>query len=95
MKRARKLLENAAARLDLPEDLAAGLPKLELTGFSKLTLTQHRGVLEYTGEAVTVALSEGRVRITGSGLSISLMNRGFLILSGALRGIELIPGGAA
>ncbi len=92
MKQARKLLEAAAAKLDLPADVAAGLPKLELTGFSRLSVERHRGVLEYSGEAVTVALEDGRIRVTGDGLSITLMNRGCLELTGALRGIELIPG---
>lgn len=88
--KARKLLERAAARLDLPGE-AAGLPKLEINGFSRLSVEQHRGILEYTGEAVTVALADGRVRITGCRLSITVMNRSFLTLTGKLRGIELIP----
>lgn len=94
MKQTRKLLEAAASKLDLPVDVAAGLPKLELTGFTRLLVERHRGVLEYSGEAVTVALEDGRIRVTGEGLSITLMNRGCLELTGAMRGIELIPGGA-
>ena len=90
--KARKLLEQAAAHLDLPGE-AAGLPKLEINGFSRLSVEQHRGVLEYTGEAVTVALADGRVRVTGSRLSITVMNRSFLTLTGELRGIELVPEG--
>lgn len=93
MKQTRKLLEAAAARFDIPADALAGLPKLELTGFSQLSVEQHRGILEYTGEAVTVALPAGRVRVTGAGLSITLMNHSYLVLTGELRGLELIPEG--
>ncbi len=80
-------------RLDLPEDVVAGTPKVELTGFSRLSVEQHQGVQEYTSEAVTVSLPMGRMRITGNRLSITLMNRAFLVVTGELRGIELIPEG--
>ena len=89
MKRTRKLLERTAERLDLPGEVLAGQPRLELTGFSRLSVEHHRGVLEYTDEAVTVALPEGRVRVTGTHLSISLMNHAFVVVDGALRNVAL------
>lgn len=90
--KARKILEQAASRLDLPGE-AVGLPRMEIDGFTRLSVEQHRGVLEYTGEAVTISLADGRVRVTGSRLTITVMNRSFLTLTGELRGIELIPEG--
>lgn len=93
MKPTKKLLERAANRLDLPADVMAGQPRLELTGFSRLSVEQHRGVLEYTEEAVTVALREGTVRVTGEKLSISLMNHAFVVIDGILRNVALEPGG--
>ena len=92
MKRAKKLLERTADRLDLPGEVVAGQPHLELTGFHKLSVEHHRGVLEYTDEAVTVALRDGHVRITGQGLSISLMNHEYVVVDGALRNVALEPG---
>ena len=93
MKPTKKLLEHAASRLDLPAEVVAGQPRLELTGFSRLSVEQHRGVLEYTEEAVTVALREGKVRVTGENLSISLMNHTFVVVDGVLRNVALEPGG--
>lgn len=92
MKRARKLLERTADRLDLPGEVVAGQAHLEMTGFSKLSVEHHRGVLEYTDEAVTVALRDGKVRITGQNLSISLMNHEFVVVDGVLRNVALEPG---
>lgn len=92
MKRTRKLLERTADRLDLPGEVVAGQPRLELTGFSKLSVEHHRGVLEYTDEAVTVALQTGRVRVTGQHLSISLMNHEYVVVDGDLRNVALEPG---
>lgn len=92
MKRARKLLERTADRLDLPGEVITGQPHLELTGFTKLSVEHHRGVLEYTDETVTVALRDGQVRITGRNLSISLMNHEFVVVDGVLRNVALEPG---
>ena len=89
MKRARKLLQQTAERLDLPGEVVAGQPHLELTGFTKLSVEHHRGVLEYTDEAVTVALRDGRVRITGKNLSISLMNHEYIVVGGTLCNVAL------
>lgn len=93
MKHAQKILEAASERLDLPGDITAGLPKLELTGFSQLSVEHHKGVLEYTDTAVTVAVGIGNVRITGTRLSITLMNHSFVVITGRLSNVELIPGG--
>ena len=92
MKKAQKLLETAAERLDLPGDVVAGLPRLELTGFSQLSVEQHRGIKEYTPEAVTVALKKGSIRITGQKLSITLMNHEYVVVNGAIQNIQLTGG---
>lgn len=94
MKRARKLLERTADRLDLPGELVPGQAHMELSGFSKLSVEHHCGVLEYTDEAVTVALRNGHVRITGKKLSISLMNHEFVVVDGVLCNIALESGGS-
>lgn len=94
MKRAQKILEAASARLDVPGEIMARLPKVEITGFSKLSVEQHNGILEYTDEVVTVAVSFGRIRVIGSGLSISLMNHGYIIVVGNLQCVEMIAGDA-
>ena len=46
MNKAKKLLSDAAQRLELPADIAAGLPKMELTGTVEFSLEPHRGLLE-------------------------------------------------
>ena len=93
MKQPRKLLEGAARRLDLPAEVMAGLPQMTVSGFSQVTVEHHRGILEYTDEAVTVALNIGRVRITGPGLTIPLMNHDYVIVRGTLENMALGAGG--
>jgi len=90
MRKPRKLLTEASEKLDLPGEIAAGLPKMELTGFSQLSLEHHRGILEYTDETVAVALNLGTVRVTGRRLTIRMMNREYLVVGGELEKIELL-----
>ena len=93
MKHTRKWLETAADRLDLPGNIVAGLPKLELTGFSRLSIEGHRGIVEYSPEAVSVRVTAGTIRIEGSGLSIARMNHDFLVLAGKIETVGLTESG--
>ena len=92
MKRAQKILEAASERLDVPGEIMAGLPKLELTGFAQLSIEHHKGILEYTSEAITVAVGIGKIRITGQKLSIHFMNHTYVMVTGELQNVELISG---
>ena len=47
MNRARKLLVDAAGYLELPADILAGVPKMELTGFQEFSIESHKGLVEY------------------------------------------------
>ena len=89
MKHTRKWLEETADRLDLPGEIVAGLTKLELTGFSRLSVEGHRGIVEYSPEAVAVRVKAGTVRVEGSNLSIALMNHDFLVLAGKITAVNL------
>lgn len=92
MKYPQKLLQTAAQKLDLPGEIMAGLPKLELTGFSQLTVELHQGILEYTEEAISLSVSLGTVRILGRHLTIRLMNHQYVTVAGEIERIELLEG---
>ena len=44
------LMERASQALDLPADLLAGLPRLELIGDCQLRMENHKGILSYGTE---------------------------------------------
>ena len=56
MERTRKeqggLLESVAELFDLPADVVAGLPRLELVGNRQLYLEGHSGLLSYGAERI-------------------------------------------
>lgn len=92
MPRGRALLTKAAEKLDLPADIAAGLPHMELNGFRECSLDCHTGILEYEKHEIVVALNIGTVTIQGSGLELRLMQRDCLRVTGNIERI-LFSGG--
>ena len=46
------LLERTAEVFDLPGDVVAGLPRIELTGSRELRMENHKGILSYGGEEI-------------------------------------------
>lgn len=92
MKKARKLLTRVSQKLELPAEIAAGLPKMEMTGTAEFSMEPHKGLLEYEQERISVASSVGTVTILGNGLTIRLMNQERITVVGEIRAVEL-PGG--
>lgn len=84
----RKILEKAAKKLDFPTDVAAGLPRLSMNGFSEITLDRHKGIAEYERDRIVVRLSIGLVTIHGEALEVRLMHRDGLTICGKLTGLS-------
>lgn len=89
MNKAKKLLSDAAQRLELPADIAAGLPKMELTGTVEFSLEPHRGLLEYEKTRIAVSSALGTVEVLGQGLSIKRMNQERITIVGQITAVEL------
>ena len=53
--------------LELPADLAAGVPRLELTGDSQLSMENHRVILSYGTEEICVSAGACPGFLPGSG----------------------------
>lgn len=56
--------------LDLPQDVVFDLPRLTMIGDRQLYIENHRGVLHFSSEKLQLALPNGRLEVTGSGLVI-------------------------
>lgn len=91
--RGRELLTKASKKLDIPVDIAAGLPRMELNGFCECSLDCHTGILEYEKHEIVVALNIGTVTIRGGELELRLMQRERLTVTGRIDAIEFSGGG--
>lgn len=83
------LLERTAQALDLPGDLVAGLPRMELVGNGELRMENHKGILSYGSEEIHISGGRLVVKVWGEGLELRAMNAGQLLITGLIRGLEL------
>lgn len=85
----RDILTKTAQLLDLPMDVVAGLPNLELLGNRQLFLSQHKGLLAYSDTAIDVNCGTLLVRVRGQGLQLLSMTADEMRIGGIIESIEL------
>ena len=89
MGKGRDLLRDMLSSAELPGELMAGMPLMELTGSRRLLLENHRGVTEYTPERICVGVCGGTVCVSGRCLTIARMTARQLIITGHIALVEL------
>ena len=80
----------AVDRLDLPGELAAGVPQMELVGNRQFFMSQHKGVLVYSTETIEIAGGALLVRLLGRELQLQAMTETELRIGGYIEKMELI-----
>lgn len=83
------VLERTAQVFDLPGDLVAGLPRMELIGGRELRMENHRGILAYGSEEIHISGGKLILKVRGEGLELRSMNAGELLITGQIRAVEL------
>ena len=83
------LLEKTAAALDLPWDVVAGLPRVELIGRSEMRMENHKGILSYGSQEIHISGGKLVVRVRGEDLELRAMNARELLITGTILGVEL------
>ncbi len=83
------LLARTAQAFDLPGDVVAGLPRIELIGKGELRMENHRGILSYREDEVVVSGGNVMVRIQGTQLELKAMSAGALLITGKIQAVLL------
>ena len=86
---ARKMIADVSQRLELPPDITAGVPRLELTGSMEFSMEPHKGLLEYGQQKISVASSIGVITVLGEKLTIKLMNQERITVVGEIAAVQL------
>ena len=84
------ILSEVAELFDLPADVVAGLPRLELVGSRQLYLEHHRGILSYTEEQIDVNTDHGVLRVQGEALTLLAMTAEELRIGGGIREVKWV-----
>ena len=83
------LLEKTAEVFDLPGDVVAGLPRIELLGDHQMRMENHRGILAYGSEEIHISGGKLIVKVRGSKLELKAMNAVELLITGEITGVDL------
>lgn len=87
----KKVLSEAAELFDLPADVVAGLPHIELIGDRQFYMERHRGIISYSGESIDINSDRMIVRVRGSGLELVSMSGEALRIRGTIARVEWVP----
>jgi sporulation protein YqfC len=91
--RAGALLRRAAEGLALPSDLIYDLPRITAVAGLSLTVENHRGLLAFAPEQVTIAAGAGRIVIRGTDLRVGVVRGEEITVTGRLQAIVFEQGG--
>ena len=75
--------------LDLPGDVVAGLPRVELTGSRELRMENHKGILAYGSQEIHISCGKLVIKVRGSNLELKSMNASQLLITGEIDGVDL------
>ena len=89
-KREPRVLDTVAELFDLPADVVAGLPRLEMVGSRQLYLEHHTGLLAYTEEQIDANTPAGVLRVRGERLTLLAMTAGELRIGGRISSVEWV-----
>lgn len=82
---------NAVAELfDLPADVVAGLPRLEMVGSRQLYVEHHAGILAYGEDQIDINTHAGVLRVRGERLSLMAMTAEELRIGGRISTVEWV-----
>ena len=84
------ILTTVAELFDLPADVVAGLPRLEMVGSRQLYLEHHMGLLAYTEEQIDANTPAGVLRVRGERLTLLAMTAGELRIGGRIDSVEWV-----
>lgn len=85
-----EILTKAANVFDLPSEAVAGVPRVTVTGTGKLHIENHKGLLGYGTEEITVNGGKIIIRISGTELELSAMSDIELVVTGKIKSVEYL-----
>ena len=85
-----RVLSTVAELFDLPADIVAGLPRLEMVGGRQLYLERHTGILAYSETQIDINTTGGVLRVTGESLSLMAMTGEEVRIGGSIAAVEWV-----
>ena len=83
------LLEKTAQMFELPADVVAGVPRMEIVGDSEFRMENHRGILSCAEDEVHISGGIYLVKISGQELEVRAMTGLEVLVTGKIFSVEL------
>jgi len=83
------LREKAAQIFDLPADVIAGVPRLEIVGDSEFRMENHKGILSCGEDEIHISGGIYLVKISGCKLEVRAMTGLEVLVTGKISSVEL------
>jgi sporulation protein YqfC len=84
------VLDSVAELFDLPADVVARLPRMEMIGSRQLYLERHQGILSYQSESVDINTPAGILRVSGRELVLLAMTAEEVRIGGVIERVEWV-----
>lgn len=83
-------LRRVADHAELTDEILPGQTVVEVIGEGRVLVEGHNGVLEYNDCEIGAKVGYGVIKISGSNLKLTYMNKNKLVVSGTVHCIELL-----
>lgn len=79
--------EEISKKLMLPTEIVLDVPKIIITGYSEVTIENHKGVLAFEKDAVRINSKLGPIKIEGNQFEILYIGSSTVTISGRFKAI--------
>ncbi|MFS1513524.1 sporulation protein YqfC [Chengkuizengella sp. SCS-71B] len=86
----KKLRKFTANVLDLPKDVIFDLPRITMIGNMQLYVENHKGVIQFSSEKLTLQLDVGKLEIIGKDLVIRAILSEEVFIEGVIVDVKYI-----
>ena len=83
------LLEKTAQMFELPADVVAGVPRMEIVGDGEFRMENHRGILSCAEDEIHISGGIYLVKISGRELEVRAMTGLEVLVTGKIFSVEL------
>ena len=83
------LLEKTAQMFELPADVVAGVPRMEIVGDGEFRMENHRGILSCAEDEIHISGGIYLVKISGQELEVRAMTGLEVLVTGKIFSVEL------
>ncbi|NLL81548.1 MAG: sporulation protein YqfC [Tissierellia bacterium] len=81
---------NLSEALELPIDITLDLPRICLIGNIELSISNHKGIIEYDNQVIRINSKSGIIKVTGNELEIKNILSEEILIIGNIEQVEIL-----